>query len=205
MVARWESLFSFPDPVNEVAARVVAGVVVAMCLAVIVFRQEWLLVPLTYGFWARVLTGPKLSPLGLLATRVVAPRLAAERPVAGPPKRFAQGMGVVFSTSALVLWFAFSDHLGALVIVGLLAGAASLESFAGYCLGCRIFALLIRTGLVPQELCEECGDLRLRHPELATASSARPGDGLEPVGRSGRHRAGGLSWNRPRPGPGKGL
>ncbi|MGC8626884.1 MAG: DUF4395 domain-containing protein [Acidimicrobiales bacterium] len=205
MAARWKSLFSFPDPVNEVAARVVAGVVVAMCLAVIVSRQAWLLVPLAYGFWARVLTGPKLSPLGLLATRVVAPRLAAERPVAGPPKRFAQGMGVAFSTSALVLWFAFSDHLGALVIVGLLAGAASLESFAGYCLGCRIFGLLIRTGLVPEELCEHCGDLRLRHPELLTASGAKASDGLEHLGHPALHRAGVPLPNGLRQDMGKGL
>ena len=27
----------------------------------------WLLIPLAYGFWARVLTGPKLSPLGWTA------------------------------------------------------------------------------------------------------------------------------------------
>jgi len=48
-------------------------------------------IPLAYGFWARVLTGPTLSPLGQLATRVVAPRLPVEpKLVPGPPKRFAQ-------------------------------------------------------------------------------------------------------------------
>lgn len=173
MVVRWKSVFGFPDPVNEVAARVVAGAVAVMCVAAVAFRQPWLLVPLAYGFWARVLTGPKLSPLGLLATRVVAPRLAANRPVAGAPKRFAQGMGVVFSTTALVLWFVVADHLAAWVVVGLLASAASLESFAGYCLGCRIFALLMKVGLVPASICEECRDLRLRHPELARSQEAR--------------------------------
>ena len=38
----------------------------------------WLLIPLAYGFWARVLTGPKLSPLAWLAMNVVAPRLGPE-------------------------------------------------------------------------------------------------------------------------------
>ena len=104
-------MFSFPNPVNEVAARVVAGGVVVLCVAAMALRQPWLLVPLAYGFWARVLTGPTLSPLGQLATRVIAPRLpAAPRPVAGPPKRFAQAMGVVFSTTAVVLWFGFGAH-----------------------------------------------------------------------------------------------
>jgi hypothetical protein len=164
MVVRLKALLSFPNPVNEVAARVVAGAVVIMCAAAIGFRQPWLLVPLTYGFWARMLTGPKLSPLGQLATRVVAPRLGPARPVAGPPKRFAQAMGTAFSTLALALWFGFSDHLAAYIVLGLLGAAASLESFAGYCLGCRIFGLLMRAGMVPPEVCEDCADLRLRHP-----------------------------------------
>src|SRR5581483_3073648 len=97
-------LFSFPDPVNEVSARLVAGGVVAMAVATIAFNQPWLLVPLVYGFAARVATGPKLSPLGLLVTRVVVPRLPwAERPYPGPPKRFAQGMGLAFTATAAVL------------------------------------------------------------------------------------------------------
>ena len=101
-------MFSFPNPVNDYAARTVATGVVLMCVATIVFDQPWILIPLTYGFWARVLTGPTLSPLGQLATRVVAPRLPVEpKLVPGPPKRFAQAVGVVFSTTALVLWFGF--------------------------------------------------------------------------------------------------
>lgn len=90
--------FSFPNPVNEVAARTVAAGVVLMGLAVAVLGWGWVLVPLTYGFVARVLAGPRLSPLGQLAVKVVAPRLARhEQLVPGPPKRFAQGIGVLFS------------------------------------------------------------------------------------------------------------
>lgn len=165
MQSRIRSVFSFPNPVNEVAARVVAGGVVILCLATIASGQGWLLVPLAFGFWARVLTGPTLSPLGQLATRVVAPRLGPSRLVAGPPKRFAQAIGVVFSTTALVLWGA-GVHPGALVVVALLAVAAFLESALGICLGCRMFAILMRTGLVPEEVCEACADISLRYPEL---------------------------------------
>jgi Domain of unknown function (DUF4395) len=65
----------------------------------------WLLIPITYGFWARVLTGPTLSPLGWIAQNVIGPRLGERRPVPGPPKRFAQGVGAFSSTLALVLAF----------------------------------------------------------------------------------------------------
>lgn len=155
-------LFSFPDPVNEVSARLVAGGVVVMALATIAFNQPWLLVPLVYGFAARVATGPKLSPLGLLVTRVIVPRLPwAERPYPGPPKRFAQGMGLAFTSVAGVLAL-LGLRWEAYVVLGLLIGAASLESFAGYCLGCRVFALLIRVGIVPEEVCDRCADIWAR-------------------------------------------
>ena len=64
------TLFSFPSPVNEVAARLVAGMVMALSLAVLLTDQWWLMFVLAYGFLARVATGPTLSPMGLLATRV---------------------------------------------------------------------------------------------------------------------------------------
>jgi hypothetical protein len=102
--SRLRALFSFPNPVNEVSARLVAAGVVLMCLLTIAFDLRWATIVIAYGFVARVLTGPTLSPLGQLVIRVVTPRLGiAERPVAGPPKRFAQGMGVAFSLTALIL------------------------------------------------------------------------------------------------------
>jgi len=165
------SVFTFPNPVNEYAARTVAGGVVVMAVCTVAFRQPWILVPLAYGFWARVAAGPRFSPLGQLATRVVAPRLPwGPKPVAGPPKRFAQAIGAAFSTTALVLWFGFGLGSAASVVVGLLAVAALLESALGLCLGCRGFGLLMRAGVVPEEVCEACADLSLRHPELAASS-----------------------------------
>ena len=87
------AVFGFPNPVNEKAARTVAVGVVAMGLLFVITGWGWVLIPLTYGFWARVLSGPTLSPLGQLATRIVAPRLGEPKLVPGPPKRFAQAVG----------------------------------------------------------------------------------------------------------------
>ncbi len=155
-------LFSFPNPVNEIAARTVATGVVVMAVAYLVTQWQWLLVVLAYGFWARVLTGPKLSPLGRLATQVIVPRLPfAAKNVPGAPKRFAQGMGVAFSTGALVASLAGATPIAVALIVMLL-GAASLEAFAGYCLGCKVFALLMRAHVIPETVCLECADISAR-------------------------------------------
>ncbi|MGO8826727.1 MAG: DUF4395 domain-containing protein [Acidimicrobiales bacterium] len=156
---RVHSLFSFPNPVNEVSARLVAAGVVVMCVLTIAFDLKWATVVIAYGFVARVLTGPTLSPLGQLVTRVMTPQLGIpERPVAGPPKRFAQGIGVVFSVTALVLT-GLGYWTAAEVMLGLLATAALLESALGLCLGCKTFGVLMRTGVVPEEVCERCNNI----------------------------------------------
>jgi hypothetical protein len=151
-------VIGFPRTINEKAARVVAGVVALTALAALLIPAHWLLVPLAYGFWARVLTGPRLSPLGRLASRVIAPRLGAPKPVPGPPKRFAQGIGAAITTAAVAAW-----ALGATgtveALLALLVVAATLESALAFCAGCQIFALLMRAGVIPDEICAECGDI----------------------------------------------
>ena len=163
----FRSLFTCPDPVNEKAARTVAAGVLAMSAATIAAQQPWLLVPLAAGFWARVLTGPTLSPLGRVATSLVAPALGEPKPVPGLPKRFAQGIGTAFSTAAVVLWFGADAPVAAMAVTGVLAGAALLEAALGLCLGCKIFALLVRAGIAPPSVCEACADVSLRQPELS--------------------------------------
>jgi Domain of unknown function (DUF4395) len=154
------TLVSFPNPVNEVSARLVAGGVVLMSFAAIVLGQPWIAAVIAYGFIARVLTGPTLSPLGQLVTRVITPRLGvAPRPVPGPPKRFAQGMGAVFSTTAVVLGLGLGLDTAAYVVLGLLAVAATLESVFAFCIGCKLFALLMRAGVIPDAVCERCNDI----------------------------------------------
>lgn len=159
---------------NELSARLVAAVVVLKSLVTIAFDLPWLTAVIAYGFVARVLTGPTLSPLGQLVTKVVTPRLGLpSRPVPGPPKRFAQGMGAVISVAAAVLALGFGATGAAYVLLGLLVAAATLESVFAFCLGCRIFAILMRAGVIPESVCERCNDLDLgRSQPLSRAVSS---------------------------------
>ncbi|HUE27214.1 MAG TPA: DUF4395 domain-containing protein [Solirubrobacteraceae bacterium] len=167
-------LFSFPNPVNEKAARVVAGTVMLAGIVTLATGAYWLLIPIAYGFWARVLTGPTLSPLGWTAQNVIAPRLGEKKPVAGPPKRFAQAMGAAFSTLALVFGLILGDHGVADGLLAVLVFCAGLESIFAYCVGCKAFAVLMRVGLVPEEICAECADIteRLRAGQAARQAQA---------------------------------
>jgi hypothetical protein len=50
--------------------------------------------------------------------------------------------------------------------------AAVLESVFGICLGCKAFALLMRVGLIPPEVCESCNDIWAgRTPPLSSPQS----------------------------------
>jgi hypothetical protein len=153
--------FTFPNPVNETAARIVAGGVVL--LSVLTLATQWwvLLIPLAYGFIARVASGPRFSPLGLLATKVIAPHLPSKL-VPGPPKRFAQGIGAVVTTSAAVLHFGVGADMAVVVLLGMMVVFATLESVFAICVGCKIFAVLMRAGIIPERVCEECADISRR-------------------------------------------
>jgi hypothetical protein len=154
------SVFSFPNPVNEVSARLVAAGVVVLSVLAIALDQPWLTAVIAYGFLARVLTGPTLSPLGQLVTRGITPRLPlAARPVPGPPKRFAQGIGATLSVTAAVLALGLGLHTAGYAVLGAIIAAATLESALGFCVGCRLFAFLMRAGVIPAEVCESCNDI----------------------------------------------
>jgi hypothetical protein len=161
--AATRSFFSFPETVNDIAARLVATGVVFMTAAVLAFEFPFLLWVIAFGFLARVATGPKVSPLALLVTRVIEPALPiAPRPTPGPPKRFAQAIGATLSVLAVVFYFAFGWHTAAYVADAMILAAASLEAFAGYCLGCKGFAILMRLGIIPESVCEACADISRR-------------------------------------------
>lgn len=179
-VSHAREIFRFPNPVNEVAARIVAGGVALIGLVALAAQLPWLSAVLAVGFLARVVSGPTLSPLGQLATRLIAPRLASPKFVAGPPKRFAQGIGSVLTVTASITYFGLGLTTVTYVLLAVLVVAATLESVFALCLGCQVFAVLMRLGVVPEEVCVACADIwspaarALRAQSTATRQSAGP-------------------------------
>ena len=164
-VAGVRQLFRFPDPVNETSARLVAAGVVAQALLFLVLREGWVLVPLTFGFAARVATGPTLSPLGQFVTRIATPRVEARlgardrsfrsRQVPGPPKRFAQAIGLGVTALASIAWM-LDAPVVASGLIAMLTAAATLEAVFAICLGCIAYSAIWG--------CADCDDIsdRLR-------------------------------------------
>ena len=162
MLGRMTKRFPFPNPANETSARLVAAGVVLISTTFLLTNSTLVLVALAYGFAARVAAGPTFSPLAIFVTRVVTPKLNFNHKfVPGPPKRFAQTIGLVFSSSALLLALLDFSLAAKLVIAGLIF-AALLESVFAICLGCIAFSYLMKLGAIPESVCESCNDTSLR-------------------------------------------
>ncbi len=165
------SIISFPNPVNEKTARVVAAGVLILAIVTLATQQFWIPALMAVGFALRVMAGPRFSPLGMLANKVIAPRLGAPKLVAGPPKRFAQAIGLTFTIAAAVTGWGFGLHLAASVVMAVLLVFAFLESVVGFCAGCWVFGRLMQFGLIPESTCEACAkwsptDIRLNVQRL---------------------------------------
>jgi hypothetical protein len=47
--------------------------------------------------------------------------------------------------------------------------ASGLESIFALCLGCKVFGLLMRAGVIPQSVCADCKDIWARRSSRAAA------------------------------------
>lgn len=92
--------------------------------------------------------GIQRHPYGRLFKALVRPRLAAPTDLEDPvPPTFAQGVGFVITLLGVVLHLAGVPY--AIVVAAAAAFvAAFLNSVFAYCLGCQIYLLLVRAGLL---------------------------------------------------------
>ena len=146
--------------VNETEARVVAAQVATLAALAIALQQPVVVAALAGDFALRLLAGPAVSPLARLARHVIVPLLKSpKRPVASAPKRFAQLLGLLFtSVSSLAGWLAEAPIVP-LAAAGALVVLAGLEAVIGFCAGCFMFNGLVRLGVLSAPVCEACEDI----------------------------------------------
>lgn len=107
-----------------------------------------LAIALLFG-WGVV--SPRTAPWAVLYRTLVQPRLREPRELEDPrPPRFAQGVGLLVTGIGLLLHLA--EVPWALPIAAAMAFAAAfLNAVFGLCLGCQLYLVLQRAGLVGRE------------------------------------------------------
>ena len=157
----------FPRVVDDVTVRLIATVVLVLAIAALSLHQWWIYAVLAVDFILRTTFGPKASPVAIGVLRFVRPRVSAlKRPTAGPPKRFAAGIGATLTAVAAVLWVLGIAGPVVVTIGVVMIVFPAFEAVLGLCVGCTAFGALMRLGIVPEEICLECADISLRHVNM---------------------------------------
>jgi hypothetical protein len=123
-------------------------VVIGLGLAGLAIPALVLSISLAVVFLWGAVAGVQRHPYGVIFKNLVRPRLKAPTELEDPvPPTFAQGVGLF--VTALGILFYFVAGPVALVVAGAAAFlAAFLNSVFAYCLGCQIYLLLARLGIV---------------------------------------------------------
>ncbi len=92
--------------------------------------------------------GVQRHPYGAIYRALIRPRLAAPSELEDPiPPTFAQGVGFVITLAGLVLHLVGVPY-GLVIAAAAAFVAAFLNSVFAYCLGCQIYLLLVRAGIL---------------------------------------------------------
>jgi hypothetical protein len=124
-------------------------VVIGLFLAGLPVAATIVFVYITLVFAWGAFAGVQRHPYGLFFKTVIRPRLKPPTELEDPtPPTFAQGVGLVITVIGLALSLIPGVGLALPIAAALAFIAAFLNSVFAYCLGCQIYLLLVRLGVL---------------------------------------------------------
>jgi hypothetical protein len=130
------------ERINENVTKVAAFLTLVVATASVLFKQPALFIALGFDFALRAFTNGTYSPIRYLSKRLSIFLNLDVKLTDAAPKKFAAGLGLVFSIVISVLQLTQYINL-ANITAGMLVACASLEAFAGYCIGCVMYTYLV--------------------------------------------------------------
>lgn len=128
-------------PMNENKARLTAFFVLVLG-TVFLFAKWWIIMAfLVIDFLLRANNLGKYSLLAILSDVGIKQFNIKNKPTDRAPKRFAAGVGLVFTAGTLILTF-LNLTTTVLIVTSVLILFAFLEAFLGFCAGCRVYSML---------------------------------------------------------------
>jgi len=128
--------------VDEHQVRVHALLVTLTAFGYVWSGSVWLLLFLAYDFIVRVSVTPKGSPMFLLSKGITALLPLAVKPVDAGPKRFAAKIGLLFVVLGVAGVATGGPEYGRW-LMAVMGFFAAMEAFCGFCVGCRLYSLLL--------------------------------------------------------------
>ncbi len=124
--------------INENKARLTAFFVLVLASIFLVTALWIIMVFLVVDFFLRVNNWGKYSLLAILSDAVIRQLKIKNKPTDRAPKRFAAGVGLLFTVGILILTL-FQLTVLSIIVTMVLVFFAFLESFAGFCAGCYVY------------------------------------------------------------------
>jgi len=126
-------------PINENKARLTAFLVFLLTI-IYLLNGFWLIIAFLFiDFSLRAFNFGKYSLLGFMSDAIVKQLKIKNKPVDRAPKRFAAGVGLVFSLAILLAAF-FQQPTIVYILSGVIIFFAFLESFFAFCAGCYVYS-----------------------------------------------------------------
>ena len=129
--------------VNSIVVRVVAMQVAIIAFLLILTKHPIFAVFLFIDFLLRYFKYERFSPLVIVAKYIIKVFSIKPNFVDEAPKRFALAMGLAISMSLVILYI-FKFYVVGMSITIVLLICALLEALFDYCVGCKIYNLLIK-------------------------------------------------------------
>ncbi|MBC8550717.1 MAG: DUF4395 domain-containing protein [Candidatus Brocadiales bacterium] len=145
-----------PLRLQEAVVRGIAFQVFLVALCVLIWSSWYPIIFLIIDFFIRAIGASKYSLTAQISRTFLARLLRfKKRMILAKPKKFAAWIGLVMSVFAAAA--VISGYISImLIIIAVLALFSFLEAFLKFCAGCKIFGLLIKLGLLKEEVCLDC-------------------------------------------------
>ena len=128
--------------VDESVVRTVSIFVFTITLIILYTGNYFISGFLAIDFAIRAFTNGNASPLKIISKKIAEIFKFKKKPIDAAPKKFAAGLGLLFST-LIALFQILHLTTFAQLTGGILIFCALLEGLAGICLGCIVYSILI--------------------------------------------------------------
>lgn len=128
--------------VGDKASRLYAFFVFSILVLYAYTGSSLLLLALAVDFLSKTYILPSWSPFSAFSRWLLSTLNIKDTLIDGGPKLFAAKIGFFFSVLAFI-FSAFNMPTTALVLVSAFGFCAGLEAFFGYCVGCKMYSLLM--------------------------------------------------------------
>lgn len=141
------------ERINENVGRIAAAYTLILTTTAVLCGYHWIMAGLAVDFGIRAFTPATLSPMRWISKSTSRLFRLRNIQVDAAPKKFAAGMGMIFSILILAAGLLNYD-LAEYILASMLIACAILESVFAYCVGCIIYTYLMRFNTTKEETIE---------------------------------------------------